>query len=116
MTNRATVLQILFLILSDGAAGGTLARLLAPSASGSTLSAIGKRASLGRAPSTDPTSSSGSSTPYSHSSSSTANAAAPSTNATQSQAENLAQDMADLMHDFDAVSRVANLIGTMRAR
>ena len=32
------------------------------------------------------------------------------------QAENLAQDMADLMHDFDVVSRVASLIGTTRGR
>ena len=33
-----------------------------------------------------------------------------------SQAENLAQDMADLMHDFDVVSRIASLIGTTRGR
>lgn len=32
----------------------------------------------------------------------------------QGQAESLAQDMADLMHDFDVVSRIAGLIGTMK--
>jgi Rho guanine nucleotide exchange factor 10 len=31
------------------------------------------------------------------------------------QAESLAQDMADLMHDFDVVSRIASLIGTLRS-
>ncbi len=32
------------------------------------------------------------------------------------QAENLAQDMSDLMHDFDVVSRIASLIGTLRGK
>eukprot|EP00095_Tigriopus_kingsejongensis_P003352 maker-scaffold787_size97196-snap-gene-0.12 protein:Tk03352 transcript:maker-scaffold787_size97196-snap-gene-0.12-mRNA-1 annotation:"rho guanine nucleotide exchange factor 10" len=77
----------------DGTAGGTLARLLAPTANG-TLSAMGKRASLGR----------------------TSNPAELAANPGDGggKAENLAQDMADLMHDFDVVSRIASLIGTMR--
>ena len=32
------------------------------------------------------------------------------------QAENLAQDMSDLMHDFDVVSRIASLIGTLKGK
>ena len=32
------------------------------------------------------------------------------------QAENLAQDMSDLMHDFDVVSRIASMIGTLRGK
>ena len=102
-------------LFPDGAAGGTLARVLAPSSSGSTLSAMGKRASLGRAPSTDPSSipSSSGSTPTPTSSSAASSTSAVSNS---SQAENLAQDMADLMHDFDVVSRIASLIGTTRGR
>ena len=72
---------------------------------------MGKRASLGRAPSTDPSSSGSTPTPM-PASSSTASASS----AASAQAENLAQDMADLMHDFDVVSRVASLIGTTRGR
>ena len=30
------------------------------------------------------------------------------------QAENLAQDMHDLMHDFDVVSRISGLIGSLK--
>ncbi|TRY79106.1 hypothetical protein TCAL_02839 [Tigriopus californicus] len=78
----------------DGTAGGTLARLLAPTASG-TLSAIGKRASLGR-------------------SSNPVELGASPAGEPGGKAENLAQDMADLMHDFDVVSRISSLIGTMR--
>ena len=78
---------------------------------------MGKRASLGRAPSTDPSSipSSSGSTPTPTSSSSAASTSSSAVS-TSSQAENLAQDMADLMHDFDVVSRVASLIGTTRGR
>jgi len=32
------------------------------------------------------------------------------------QAENLAQDMSDLMHDFDVVSRIASMIGTLKGK
>ena len=78
---------------------------------------MGKRASLGRAPSTDPSSipSSSGSTPTPTSSSSAASNSSSAVS-TSSQAENLAQDMADLMHDFDVVSRIASLIGTTRGR
>ena len=31
-------------------------------------------------------------------------------------AEDLAQDMNDLMHDFDVVSRISSLIGTLKGR
>ena len=35
-------------------------------------------------------------------------------NGQQGEAENLAQDMNDLMHDFDVVSRMSSMIGTLR--
>ena len=64
---------------------------------------MGKRASLGR-----------SSNPLSESGISGSGASPVPGIPGQDQAQNLAQDMADLMHDFDAVSRIASLIGTMR--
>ncbi len=104
----------------DGPAGGTLARLLAPGGAAtsggggggggfSTISsAMSKRASLGRV--------SGSGSGSNLSDVPAAAAAATSNSAAdKGQAENLAQDMADLMHDFDVVSRISALIGTLRS-
>ena len=72
--------------LVEGSTAGTLARM---TVAGSVSSAT-KRSSLGRStgpsPGRDPT----------------------------GQAESLAQDMADLMHDFDVVSRVGALVGSLK--
>lgn len=74
----------------DGTSGGTLARLLAPNPTGGKRSSLGRNTSLslGESVHNSPT--------------------------ITGQAESLAQDMADLMHDFDVVSRVASMIGSMR--
>ena len=37
-------------------------------------------------------------------------------NSSSGQAENLAQDMHDLMHDFDVVSRISGLIGSLKGQ
>ena len=92
--NFICIFHNLKFIYIDGTAGGTLARLLAAG----SISAGSKRSSLGR-----------SSTP----------ASSHSLNGSSSengQAENLAQDMNDLMHDFDVVSRIAGMIGTMKGK
>jgi hypothetical protein len=44
------------------------------------------------------------------------NGAAQAGSQDNGQAENLAQDMSDLMHDFDVVSRIASMIGTLRGK
>jgi len=76
--------------LVEGSAVGTLARLTVAG----SVSSSSKRSSLGR-----------SITPASlHQFS----------GADSGQAENLAQDMADLMHDFDVVSRISSMIGTLK--
>lgn len=75
---------------------------------------MGKRASLGRMSMTGVSSDS---SPQGNSGSLQGGGSSASSIASQigGQAESLAQDMANLMHDFDAVSRIANLIGSMRA-
>ena len=81
--------------LVEGSTAGTLARMtVAGSVSASTNN---KRSSLGRA-----------STPASMQSASSGG------KGDSGQAENLAQDMADLMHDFDVVSRVGALVGSLK--
>ena len=72
--------------LVEGSTAGTLARMTVAG----SVSSASKRSSLGRA-----------STPASG-------------KADSGQAENLAQDMADLMHDFDVVSRVGTMVGTLK--
>ena len=76
--------------LVEGSTAGTLARM---TVAGSV--STNKRSSLGRA-----------STPASMQSS--------GGKADSGQAENLAQDMADLMHDFDVVSRIGALVGSLK--
>lgn len=119
--------------LVDGTAGGTLARLLS---AGSVSSHHGdhvainyggrKRASLTRSLTPNSFSigsSNSSSTPDRGNPSigiSIGSALSPTIHANdngngqQGEAENLAQDMNDLMHDFDVVSRISSLIGTLR--
>merc|ERR1719445_661046 len=74
--------------LVEGSTAGTLARL---TVAGSVTS---KRSSLGR-----------SLTPAS---------LQQFSGSESGQAENLAQDMADLMHDFDVVSRISSMIGSLK--
>ena len=81
--------------LVEGSTAGTLARM---TVAGSVSASMTKRSSLGRA-----------STPASMQSSGGGGGKADS-----GQAENLAQDMADLMHDFDVVSRVGALVGSLK--
>jgi len=78
--------------LVEGSTAGTLARM---TVAGSVSASTHKRSSLGRA-----------STPGSMQSS--------GGKADSGQAENLAQDMADLMHDFDVVSRIGALVGSLK--
>ena len=78
--------------LVEGSTAGTLARM---TVAGSVSASTNKRSSLGRA-----------STPASMQSS--------GGKADSGQAENLAQDMADLMHDFDVVSRIGALVGSLK--
>ena len=80
--------------LVEGSTAGTLARM---TVAGSVSTSMTKRSSLGRA-----------STPASMQSSGGGG------KADSGQAENLAQDMADLMHDFDVVSRVGALVGSLK--
>ena len=80
--------------LVEGSTAGTLARM---TVAGSVSASMTKRSSLGRA-----------STPASMQSSGGGG------KADSGQAENLAQDMADLMHDFDVVSRVGALVGSLK--
>ncbi len=95
----------------DGAAGGTLARVLAYGGSGSISSGIssgtsGKRSSLTRTV-----------TPNHLGLSSltlSGNEKSSDNSSSSGQAENLAQDMHDLMHDFDVVSRISSLIGSLK--
>ena len=81
--------------LVEGSTAGTLARM---TVAGSVSASTNKRSSLGRA-----------STPASMQSASSGGGKGDS-----GQAENLAQDMADLMHDFDVVSRVGALVGSLK--
>ena len=78
----------------EGSTAGTLARM---TVAGSVSASMTKRSSLGRA-----------STPASMQSSGGGG------KADSGQAENLAQDMADLMHDFDVVSSVGALVGSLK--
>ena len=78
--------------LVEGSTAGTLARM---TVAGSVSASTNKRSSLGRA-----------STPASMQS--------LGGKADSGQAENLAQDMADLMHDFDVVSRIGALVGSLK--
>merc|ERR1719210_38975 len=80
--------------LVEGSTAGTLARM---TVAGSVSASMTKRCSLGRA-----------STPASM------QASGGGGKADSGQAENLAQDMADLMHDFDVVSRVGALVGSLK--
>ena len=80
--------------LVEGSTAGTLARM---TVAGSVSASMTKRSSLGRA-----------STPASM------QASGGGGKADSGQAENLAQDMADLMHDFDVVSRVGALVGSLK--
>ena len=121
--------------LIDGTAGGTLARLLSAGTVSSHGSSHGhgdhhigpnygggrKRTSLTR--SLTPSSftigsSNGSSMNNSNnianSSNSSPNSHGIHENGQQGEAENIAQDMNDLMHDFDVVSRMSSMIGTLR--
>ena len=119
--------------LIDGTAGGTLARLLSAGSVSSHGSTHGdhalpnygggrKRTSLTR--SLTPSSFAiGGSTGHTINSSSnntggnnmsSSHGGHETGNGQQGEAENLAQDMNDLMHDFDVVSRISSMIGTLR--
>ena len=127
--------------LIDGTAGGTLARLLSAGSVSSHGSSHGhsdhhigpsygggrKRASLTRSltPSSFTIGSSNSSSINDKTNASITNSSglylSPNNhhsqengNGQQGEAENLAQDMSDLMHDFDVVSRISSMIGTLR--
>ena len=107
---------------TDGAAGGTLARVLAAgSTSGFGTGTTTKRSSLTRSVSPNHLGLSSltlSSVGVSYNVISGNNiGGGPATGSQDNgQAENLAQDMSDLMHDFDVVSRIASLIGTLRGK
>lgn len=96
--------------LIDGTAGGTLARVLAygTGTCGSGSGTGSKRASLTR--SVTPNHLGLSSLTLSGSSKDDKD------KDSGGQAENLAQDMNDLMHDYDVVSRIAGLIGTLKGQ
>ena len=78
--------------LVEGSTAGTLARM---TVAGSVSASTNKRSSLGRS--------------YTPASMQLSGGKADS-----GQAENLAQDMADLMHDFDVVSRIGALVGSLK--
>ena len=107
---------------TDGAAGGTLARVLAAgSTSGFGTGTTTKRSSLTRSVTPNHLGLSSltlSSVGVSYNVISGTNiGGGPATGSQDNgQAENLAQDMSDLMHDFDVVSRIASLIGTLRGK
>ena len=94
--------------LIDGNSGGTLARLLFSGASGSSEASGGarKRTSLTRTltPSALLTNSD------------TSPNGGGGASGLQGVAEDLAQDMNDLMHDFDVVARISSLIGTLKGQ
>ena len=99
----------------DGAAGGTLARVLSYGGIGTISSNSGlsgttsKRSSLTRTVTPN----------HLGLSSLTLSGVVDKDkdNSTQSgQAENLAQDMHDLMHDYDVVSRISGLIGSLKGQ
>ena len=100
----------------DGAAGGTLARVLAyGGGSGSQSISSGttsKRSSLTRSVTPNHL---GLSSLTLSGSGSQSNAEKESKESS-GQAENLAQDMHDLMHDYDVVSRIAGLIGSLKGQ
>ena len=123
--------------LIDGTAGGTLARLLSAGSVSSHGSLHGhgdhhigpnygggrKRTSLTRSLTPSSFSIGSSNGPSVNISNTSANASHPSSyshnihengNGQQGEAENLAQDMNDLMHDFDVVSRMSSMIGSLR--
>ena len=117
--------------LIDGTAGGTLARLLSAGSVSSHGSSHGdhalpnygggrKRTSLTRSLTPSSFTIGGSSTHTTNTSHSTtgglnmSNSHGGHENGQQGEAENLAQDMNDLMHDFDVVSRISSMIGTLR--
>ena len=100
----------------DGAAGGTLARVLSYGGMGTINSNSGlsgttsKRSSLTRT--VTPNHLGLSSLTLSGS----VQAEKDKDNSSSGQAENLAQDMHDLMHDFDVVSRISGLIGSLKGQ
>jgi Rho guanine nucleotide exchange factor 10 len=123
--------------LVDGTAGGTLARLLSAGSVSSHGSSHGhgdhhmgpnygggrKRTSLTRSltPSSFIIGSSNNPSVNISSTSASASNSSPYSqnihengNGQQGEAENLAQDMNDLMHDFDVVSRMSSMIGSLR--
>ena len=90
----------------EGAAGGTLARVLAYGSgtmSGTGTGTTSKRSSLTRTV-----------TPNHLGLSSLNLGMKEEKESSSGQAENLAQDMHDLMHDFDVVSRISGLIGSLK--
>ena len=98
--------------LIDGAAGGTLARVLAYGGSGTISSGSGHSGSTNKRSSLTRTV-----TPNHLGLSSLTLSNVDKDKEQQSssgQAENLAQDMHDLMHDFDVVSRISGLIGSLK--
>jgi len=115
---------------SDGAAGGTLARVLAAgSNSGMSLGTTTKRSSLTR--SVTPNHLGLSSLTLSSVGGVTVGSQVRKyssqphclfqnlflrTQDINGQAEILAQDMSDLMHDFDVISRIASLVTTLKGR
>lgn len=127
-----TLRNLYVIFTSDGAAGGTLARVLAAgSSSGISLGTTTKRSSLSRSVTPN----------HLGLSSLTLSSIGGVTGSTtqvmefsfsnhhfflttyffcaqdgKGQAENLAQDMSGLMHDFDVVSRIASLIVTLKGR
>ena len=124
--------------LIDGTAGGTLARLLSAGSVSSYGGSHGnndhmgpaygggrKRTSLTRSltPSSFVIGSSNGSSATTSSNNTIMSNSSPisssnndSGNGQQGEAENLAQDMHDLMHDFDVVSRISSMIGTLRGK
>ena len=94
----------------DGAAGGTLARVLAYGGSGTISEKTGttsKRSSLTRTVTPNH---------LGLSSLNLGNSGDKDKESSSGQAENLAQDMHDLMHDFDVVSRISGLIGSLKGQ
>ena len=89
----------------EGAAGGTLARVLAYGSGtmSGTTGTTSKRSSLTRTV-----------TPNHLGLSSLNLGMKEEKESSSGQAENLAQDMHDLMHDFDVVSRISGLIGSLK--
>ena len=98
----------------DGAAGGTLARVLAYGGGGGSMSSgsgtTSKRSSLTRSVTPNHLGLSS----LTLSGGGNASPAEKESKESSGQAENLAQDMHDLMHDYDVVSRIAGLIGSLK--